>query len=151
SAVQDAILPFAFYPDYDIDRLRPYPNNLYLVVERQHFMHKKPDWSRSGYMIAMNYGVLIEAIRQCRAKFTKSRFPQGSAWKKDMGLTSSKELSRKVATEIFPEAAKLYWPRKKDEGLAESALLCYYGAKYFGLLAQETPDERRQHQEPIPD
>lgn len=43
-------------------------------------------------------------------------------WKKTMGLTSDKELSRRRALEAFPELADRL-TRKKDEGRAEALLL----------------------------
>ena len=45
-----------------------------------------------------------------------------NVWKRDMGLTKDKEVSRMKALQLFPEAADSL-KRKKDEGRAEALLL----------------------------
>ena len=49
-------------------------------------------------------------------------------WKFALKLAGKdKEASRALATEIFGEsAAKAFWPRVKDDGVAEAALIAYY-------------------------
>lgn len=53
-----------------------------------------------------------------------------AVWKKAMGLSSSKDEARRMASMLMPKHAKL-WPLKKDDGKAESALLAYLGAKKY--------------------
>lgn len=48
-------------------------------------------------------------------------------WKKHFGLTSDKDLSRKLAIQRFP-AVEDHFRRKKDDGRAEAALIALYGA-----------------------
>lgn len=50
-----------------------------------------------------------------------------AVWKKAMGLSSDKDMSRRRASEIFPSYAHL-WARAKDDGRAEAALLAKYGS-----------------------
>ena len=47
-------------------------------------------------------------------------------WKAKYGLTSDKDKSRAVASRFFPHNTDL-WPRKKDDGRAEAALLGLLG------------------------
>jgi len=47
-------------------------------------------------------------------------------WKKDLGLSSDKEQSRRLAIQMFPQL-KDKLKRKKDHGRAEALLLLYYG------------------------
>jgi crossover junction endodeoxyribonuclease RuvC len=47
-------------------------------------------------------------------------------WKRTMHVTSSKDVARARAGDIFPLQAKLF-ERKKDEGVAEAALIAMYG------------------------
>lgn len=47
-------------------------------------------------------------------------------WKKSLGVTGNKDESRKRASELMPDMAE-YWPLKKHDGRAESALIAYYG------------------------
>jgi len=50
-----------------------------------------------------------------------------SQWKKALGLTADKDVSRRKASLLFPAAAH-YFARVKDDGRAEAALLAMYGA-----------------------
>lgn len=49
-------------------------------------------------------------------------------WKKYFGLSSDKDLSRKLAIQRFPTVAE-HFARKKDDGRAEAALIALYGAE----------------------
>ena len=53
---------------------------------------------------------------------------QPAAWKRTMGLTSDKGLSRQRAMMMFPARADLF-ARVKDDGRAEAALLGLYGLR----------------------
>lgn len=48
-------------------------------------------------------------------------------WKRSMGLTQSKDDSRRKASMIAPQHCHL-WARAKDDGRAEAFLLAWYGA-----------------------
>jgi crossover junction endodeoxyribonuclease RuvC len=47
-------------------------------------------------------------------------------WKKALGLNSSKDAARARASELFPKQSQ-HFARKKDDGVAEAALIAYYG------------------------
>jgi len=49
-----------------------------------------------------------------------------AVWKRVMHVTSSKDVARARASEVFPKQAQLF-ARKKDEGVAEAALIALYG------------------------
>jgi len=110
--------------------------DLRVVVERQQFM-RKHDFGTRGFTVAFNYGVLIESVWRARG----SSMPIVSSlmtvlpakWKRAMGLSSDKELSRIVADAVFPGGGERFWMRKGDDGKAEAALLAWYGAKVWGL------------------
>lgn len=107
-----------------------------VVVERQQFM-KKHDFGTGGFAAAFNYGVLIESVWRARGSSVPvvdslmTVLP--AKWKREMGLSSDKELSRIVADAVFPGAGGRFWKRKGDDGIAEAALLAWYGAKVWGL------------------
>ena len=46
-------------------------------------------------------------------------------WKRALGLTADKDMSRKRALELWPEHAPLF-ARKKDDGRAEAALIAHW-------------------------
>lgn len=58
--------------------------------------------------------------------------PSPSSWKKTMGLTASKELSRTRANALFPQCAH-FWRFKKDHDRAEAAILALYGVLALGI------------------
>ena len=51
-----------------------------------------------------------------------------ATWKKALGLTSEKDLSRRRASMLFPQHIGK-WTRAKDDGRAEALLLAYYRSK----------------------
>lgn len=55
-----------------------------------------------------------------------------SVWKKILGLSSDKNLSRAMAAQKFPSSSDLF-KRKKDDGRAEAALLAYFGTRFLYL------------------
>ena len=80
----------------------------------------------SMFQFGKMYGAADAAMRMLSRGELHYITPQ--RWKKAMGLTGrTKNGSLELATEIYgPDAAKEYWPRKKDDGGAEAALLAYY-------------------------
>jgi crossover junction endodeoxyribonuclease RuvC len=52
-----------------------------------------------------------------------------NVWKKAMGLTKDKELSRQRATQLWPDASH-QWDRKKDQDRAEAVLIAEYGLRF---------------------
>lgn len=50
-------------------------------------------------------------------------------WKKEMGLSSDKDASRREASRAMPKHAGL-WPLVKHDGRAEAALLAFYASRH---------------------
>lgn len=46
-------------------------------------------------------------------------------WKRRLLVSSDKDMARKRASELIPDAS-VHWPLKKHDGRAEAALLAYY-------------------------
>jgi crossover junction endodeoxyribonuclease RuvC len=59
--------------------------------------------------------------------------PYPQEWKKALGLTSNKELSRTRANALFPKCTD-FWRFKKDHDRAEAALLSIYGCFKLGIM-----------------
>jgi hypothetical protein len=71
----------------------------------------------SNGKLMYGYGLMHGLIAKFNHKLLLPR-----VWKKKMGLSSDKELSRKLASEVFPLCAQL-WHTKNRDGVAEAALL----------------------------
>lgn len=63
----------------------------------------------------------------CQAHIPRIELVKPVKWKRALQLGHDKELARKVATAQFPAHSALF-ARVKDDGRAEAALLCIYGA-----------------------
>lgn len=72
------------------------------------------------------FGFAAGAVQSCIASnLIPMELVRPATWKRQMGLTSDKDASRRKASMIFPRhAAK--WARAKDDGRAEAALLAYW-------------------------
>tara|TARA_R110002110_G_scaffold175387_6_gene378936 strand:- start:4593 stop:5060 length:468 start_codon:yes stop_codon:yes gene_type:complete len=77
----------------------------------------------SMFRFGEGYGHLQMACAACKLPV---KFVQPASWKKHFGLNRDKGLSRSLATQRFPEYAKLF-ARAKDDGRAEAALLALFG------------------------
>jgi crossover junction endodeoxyribonuclease RuvC len=53
--------------------------------------------------------------------------PTPQSWKKTFGLSSDKNASLEMARELFPEKAKECFRLKKQDGVAEAALIAKFG------------------------
>ena len=83
----------------------------------------------STFRTGFGYGLYIGLIVGSGNKFVEVR-PQ--AWKKDLGVTSDKDQARMKATELMPDASEC-WGKKSQDGIAESALIAYWGMNYYSL------------------
>lgn len=87
------------------------------VVEQAHTM------PRQGIASAFNYGTGYGKILGVLAALdVPTEIVPASTWKKAMGLTNDKDLSRSKATRRWPLYADSF-KRVKDDGRAEAALL----------------------------
>lgn len=83
-----------------------------------------------GVTSAFNFGFGAGVLHGIlAADYFSMRAVTPSKWKRDMRLNSSKDMSRKVASERFPAFAHL-WARAKDDGRAEAVLLALWGLLY---------------------
>lgn len=87
---------------------------------------------KQGIASAFNFG---RGLGRVEAIVLASGIPVAyvppSKWKRDMKLNGDKEMSRRVATQLFPtHAAK--WPLKKHDGRAEAVLLAEWYFRTYG-------------------
>ena len=80
----------------------------------------------STFKTGLGYGILL-GIGTCFFNQILEVRPQ--TWKKDLGISANKDEARAKASELFPRYSHL-WQRKKDDGLAEAALIAYWGKNY---------------------
>ena len=57
--------------------------------------------------------------------------PSAISWKKELGVTSDKETSLKLAEDIYQVKLKDYLPKGKTDDIAEALLLAFYGLKMY--------------------
>ena len=106
------------------------------VVERQEY--RRGNAASASFTTAFNYGLVAAAV-QLKLWPNQTFWVSPQAWKRDLGLSKDKERSRELATEIFgAEARDTYWPLKKDDGLAEAALIAYWrGRRLKEMVSQQ--------------
>lgn len=98
-----------------------------IFIEKQQAMPKQGVVStfRTGF----GYGIYLGLIVALGYKFVEIR-PQ--VWKKDLGVTSDKDQARQRATELMPDAS-VCWEKRNQDGIAESALIAYWGMNNYSL------------------
>lgn len=57
--------------------------------------------------------------------------PLAMTWKKELGVTSDKETSLKLAEDIYQISLRDYLPKGKTDDIAEALLLAFYGLKTY--------------------
>jgi crossover junction endodeoxyribonuclease RuvC len=77
----------------------------------------------SSFRTGQNYGDLRGFLVASLIPFATIR---PAAWKKAMGVPADKAAAIAIATRTFPASSHL-WARKKDDGIAEAALIAAYG------------------------
>lgn len=96
------------------------------LVERVSAM---PD---QGVTSSFNFGFSAGSLQQSIASAgLPMTIISPATWKAVLGLRGGKEnkdMSRQLASRLFPTHSHL-WARKKDDGRAEAVLLAYYGSK----------------------
>ncbi len=75
------------------------------------------------FSFGKGYGALLATVDLTEGMTRTDVFP--STWKKRMGLSSDKEMSRRLAIELVP-AARNSLGKRRDEGRAEALLLALY-------------------------
>ena len=79
----------------------------------------------SAYRFGVGVGTIVGVLTACGIRI-ETVTPQ--KWKKAMGLTADKKLSRAMAIKTWPDASH-YFSRVKDDGRAEACLLAEYGRR----------------------
>lgn len=70
----------------------------------------------------------------CAAHFLRIEQVPPSVWKRVLKVPAAKDGARARASQLLPRHSH-YWPRVKDDGRAEAALIALYGAQTFGAPA----------------
>jgi crossover junction endodeoxyribonuclease RuvC len=78
--------------------------------------------SSSTFRFGQTFGAIQMAVM---AHGYETHYVTPTNWKKHFGLSSDKGVSRKLASQRFPDADTLF-ARVKDDGRAEAALLALY-------------------------
>jgi len=111
--------------DYDIPRiaalLRACSPNL-VCIENVHSMPGQG--VSSTFLFGKGFGILLGIIGTLGIE---RKLVTPRVWKAKLGVTADKNSSREKDNELFPTCA-LQWKLKKHDGLAEAALLAYYGS-----------------------
>ena len=63
--------------------------------------------------------------------------PTPIEWKKDIGVTSDKDTSKKLAEEVFQITLKDYLKKGKTDDIAEALLLSFYGLRQYYIKKGE--------------
>lgn len=93
------------------------------IVENVHSMPEQ------GVASSFKFGMVFGAIRgELAALGIPVKYVEPAVWKRYFKLTSDKDKSRQIASQLMPAHAH-HWPLKKHDGRAEAALLALYGAK----------------------
>lgn len=111
--------------EYDISRianlLRACKPDL-ICIEAVHSMPGQG--VSSTFLFGKGFGILLGIIGTLGID---QKLVTPKSWKAKLGVTADKNSSREKATELFPSCSS-FWKLKKHDGLAEAALLAYYGS-----------------------
>lgn len=99
------------------DMIESHPKPECVVIEKVSSMPGQG--VASTFKFGQSYGALLGVFGALKYKIVHVT-PR--RWKRDMGLSSDKEMARAAAIDRWPESAH-YLSRKKDHGRAEAALL----------------------------
>jgi crossover junction endodeoxyribonuclease RuvC len=106
-----------------------------VIVENTQPMPK--NGSIASYSLGLNTGIILGVVQAMAHPLVRVR-PQ--EWKKGMGLYGkSKDDSRMLAIELYPEHAAKF-RRKKDDGLAEAALIARWATAQAIYQANQEPN-----------
>jgi crossover junction endodeoxyribonuclease RuvC len=86
----------------------------------------------SMFAFGKGYGIVLGACAALGLPFT---LVHPRAWKKALGVPPDKDGARARASQLLPAYAE-QWPRKKDDGKAEAALLAHWGILAFEKIGE---------------
>ena len=93
-------------------------------IERQQAMPKQG--VSSTFRTGLGYGIYIGILATLLIPFTEV---SAAKWKKDMNVPADKDGALLRASQLMPKYVNL-WPLKKDNGIAEAALLALWGERF---------------------
>lgn len=79
----------------------------------------------SAYRFGVNVGTIVGVLTACGIRIETV---SPAKWKKAMGLTTDKKLSRAMAIKLWPDQSQCF-ARMKDDGRAEAALLAEWSRR----------------------
>ena len=116
------------------------PRVLTVVIEDVFSMPR--DGVASAFKFGVGKGILLGVVA---ALGCETMLYRPSVWKKGMGLTADKELSRRRAIELWPDSYEKFCLKKHD-GRAEAALL---GRWYYDKYERNTLDSSAVEEEDV--
>ena len=96
-------------------------------IEKQQAMPKQG--VSSTFRTGLGYGIYIGILATLLIPFTEIR---ARIWKQDMVVPADKDGALLRASELMPKYVNL-WPLKKDNGVAEAALIALWGERFGNL------------------
>ena len=90
----------------------------------------------STFSFGRHFGTVFGACGALNIPLTEVR---PAAWKKVLKVPADKDAARFRASQLFPKCAPA-WPNKSDDGLAEAALIAFYGMCDMGFSVQRQFD-----------
>lgn len=106
-------------------------NRLDLYQPERVFIEKQQAMPGQGvsstFRTGFNYGLYIGVFVSLGLKHTEV---SPRKWKGDLGVSSNKDEARQRATELMPSAAN-NWLLKCEDGVAESAMIAYWGLNQY--------------------
>jgi len=92
-----------------------------VYIEKQQSMPRQG--VASTFKTGLNYGLYLGLFVALDIKYVEVR---AAKWKKDLNVSSDKDLARARASYLLPQASHC-WELKCEDGVAESALIAYWG------------------------
>lgn len=109
--------------DYDIPKIAALLREHKVEKANIELVHSMPrDGSASAFFFGFGTGLMHGCMAALNIEYIKTT-PQ--KWKRYYDLDQDKNASLNKARELFPDCDK-FWKRKKDDGVAEAALIGYY-------------------------
>ncbi|MGE0108389.1 MAG: hypothetical protein AB7S81_01305 [Bdellovibrionales bacterium] len=97
------------------------------------FIERVSAMPKQGVASMFSFGESYGAIKGIvAAHFLPMTLVTPVAWKAKLKVSKNKDDARYRASQLMPRFAHL-WSRRKDDGMAEAALIAFYGQNYGGL------------------
>ncbi|HAX91973.1 MAG TPA: hypothetical protein DCY07_07185 [Rhodospirillaceae bacterium] len=97
------------------------------------FIERVASMPKQGVASMFSFGESYGAIKGIvAANFLPMTLVTPVTWKAKLKVSRNKDDARYRASQLMPRFAHL-WPRRKDDGMAEAALIAFYGQNYGGV------------------